>query len=364
MIDFTNCQIDLSANYGGSDKKRGIIYNDKKYMLKLSDKISEEKRNNLNSSYSNSAFSEYIGCHILKSIGFNVQNTLLGNITMTSSKGYDRTYPVVACENFIPQGYSLVEFKFIESAVLALGKPPRIPKLKDIYEILTNENEYFNKEFGEIALKSYWDLFIVDALLGNFDRHANNWGYLVKDGTNEIKLAPIYDCGSCLYPQIADEATKDIINSEEEVQKRIDKFPQAALSLDDGTKVNYKQYINSFENQDCTDALFRIFPKIDMNKIHDIINDTKEISDVRKEFYCFMLDKRYEQILKAPYLRYLEMQGNKQKASPIEIQNIKQETENVPINDRPKENIMYEKSNQDINNDISEEYDNDFDMEL
>lgn len=32
MIDFTNCQIDLSANYGGSDKKRGIIYNDKKYI--------------------------------------------------------------------------------------------------------------------------------------------------------------------------------------------------------------------------------------------------------------------------------------------------------------------------------------------
>lgn len=53
-----------------------------------------------------------------------------------------------------------------------------------------------------------------------------------------------------------------------------------------------------------------------------------------------------------------------QKASPIEIQNIKQDTKNIPINDKPKENIMYEKSNQDINNDISEEYDNDFDMEL
>lgn len=37
---------------------------------------------------------------------------------------------------------------------------------------------------------------------------------------------------------------------------------------------------------------------------------------------------------------------------------------NVPINNKPKENIMYKKSNQDINNDISEEYDDDFDMEL
>ena len=306
MIDFTNCPIDFSANYGGSDKKRGIVFNGKRYMLKLSDKVPEEKRNELNSSYSNSAFSEYIGCHILKSIGFNTQNTLLGNITMTSSKGYDRVYPVVACENFIPKGYSLVEFKFIESALLFDGKPPKTPRIKDIYEILTHENAYFDKKFGDKALKSYWDLFIADALLGNFDRHANNWGYLVQDGTNEISLAPMYDCGSCLYPQLADDVLQDIMNSEEETQLRIDVFPLAALTLDDGKKASYKEYINSFSNQDCTDALLRIFPKIDMVKIHEIVNNTEGISDVRKQFYCYMLDKRYEQILEKPYNKYMD----------------------------------------------------------
>lgn len=86
MIDFTNCPIDLTANYGGSDKKRGILYDNKRYMLKLSDRFSEEKRNSLNSSYTNSAYSEYIGCHILQSMGFSVQNTLLGSISMISSK--------------------------------------------------------------------------------------------------------------------------------------------------------------------------------------------------------------------------------------------------------------------------------------
>lgn len=49
---------------------------------------------------------------------------------MTSSKGYDRVYPVVACENFIPKGYSLVEFKFIESALLFDGKPLKHQELK------------------------------------------------------------------------------------------------------------------------------------------------------------------------------------------------------------------------------------------
>lgn len=51
LIDFTNCEIDLTANYGGSDKKRGVIYQGRRYMLKLSDRIPEKKQNSLNSSY-------------------------------------------------------------------------------------------------------------------------------------------------------------------------------------------------------------------------------------------------------------------------------------------------------------------------
>lgn len=116
----------------------------------------------------------------------------------------------------------------------------------------------------------------------------------------------MYDCGSCLYPQLADDVLQDIMNSEEETQLRIDVFPLAALTLDDGKKASYKEYINSFSNQDCTDALLRIFPKIDMVKIHEIVNNTEGISDVRKQFYCYMLDKRYEQILEKPYNKYMD----------------------------------------------------------
>lgn len=46
----------------------------------------------------------------------------------------------------------------------------------------------------------------------------------------------MYDCGSCLYPQLADDVLQDIMNSEEETQLRIDVFPLAALTLDDGKK--------------------------------------------------------------------------------------------------------------------------------
>lgn len=94
MIDFTNCPIDRTANYGGSDQKRGIIYQGERYMLKMADRISDDKRNSLNSSYSNCVFSENVCCEILKGLGFDVQETLLGFVT--DKNGVDK--PAVACK--------------------------------------------------------------------------------------------------------------------------------------------------------------------------------------------------------------------------------------------------------------------------
>ena len=302
MLDFTFCQVDKTANYGGSDKKRGIFYNDARYMLKMSDRIREDKRNDWNSSYTNSAFSEYLGCHIIASIGLNVQETLLGTMTLISSMGIPRIYPVVACKNFVPDGYSLVEFKNIENALLD-HKAPKIPKIVDVYAVFTNDNPYFSGSFAREALANYWDIFIVDALLGNFDRHANNWGYLINNQTQKMEAAPIYDCGSCLYPQFADDSLEHIISNQDEIQMRIDKFPLAALEGLDGRKVSYKTYINSLVNDDCTEALQRIFPKINMGVIDSIIDETEGLSDLRRNFYKVMLHARYSQILESAYTK-------------------------------------------------------------
>lgn len=311
MIDFTSCDIDLTANYGGSDQKRGIIYHNEKYMLKLPDRISDDKRNGLNSSYSNSVYSENVCCDILKNLGFKVQETLLGYIT--DKKGEPK--PVVACKNFVPQGYSMVDFRAIEDAVLIDRKAGKIPKIKDIYEIMNGNNAYFSEQSGAIALKKYWDTFILDAMLGNFDRHANNWAYFIKNDGTKMRTAPIYDCGSCLYPQISDDAIPSILASENEIRMRIDKFPTAALELPDKTKANYKEYINSLENPDCTAALLRIYPRINIDKINETIYNNPDIPNIRKEFYSIMIKNRIEQILEPAYekaccLAHTHSEGN------------------------------------------------------
>ena len=70
MIDFTNCQKNKYKYYGGKNGgKICIIYNNQDYMLKfpsINNGISEHE-------YSNSCISEYIACHIINSIGLNVE---------------------------------------------------------------------------------------------------------------------------------------------------------------------------------------------------------------------------------------------------------------------------------------------------
>lgn len=141
MIDFTNCQIDKAANYGGSDQKRGIIYNGERYMLKMSDRLNSDRRNGLNSSYSNSTLSEHLCCTIVKTFDFDVQDTIYGYIT--TERGDKK--PVVACKNFVPNGYQLVDFKAIAGAVLDT-KPSKIPHIEDICSYEQNRHCH-NKDY-------------------------------------------------------------------------------------------------------------------------------------------------------------------------------------------------------------------------
>lgn len=185
-----------------------------------------------------------------------------------------------------------------------IDKPRKIPRIKDIYTVMRSNEGIFQYLDGEKAIEAYWDSFIVDALIGNFDRHANNWGYLFNPTTKDAKIAPVFDCGSCLYPQLTDEAIENILNKQDEIQLRIDKFPTAALDIGNGIKANYKEYIGSFENKDCVKALQRIYPKINLEFISDIIDSVDGISDVRRHFYKLMLNERYRQIIQQSYLLY------------------------------------------------------------
>lgn len=288
MIDFTNCEINKFKYYGGKNGgKICIKYNDEDYMLKfpgINEGISEH-------GYSNNCISEYIACHIIKTLGIKVQDTLLGTYNLNNTQKV-----VVACKDFTSNGTILKQFAELKNSQIETSKNGYGTELNEVIETIEEQQIYDVKELKEF----FWDMFIADCLVGNFDRHNGNWGFLINENLEKIEIAPIYDCASCLYPQLTDERIAEIVNDEKEMEARIFVFPTSALKIND-RKINYFDFISSLENEDCNEALKRMFKKIDIDEINKVIDETPFICDIRKDFYKKIIKMRYEKILKYSY---------------------------------------------------------------
>ena len=279
MIDFTNA-IEQLNSYRGSEKKKTLIYNNKKYLVKFPDPVREK---NKNISYINNAFSEYVGSNIFKLIGFKTQNTELGVYEYDGKKKI-----VCACEDFTDDDNVLYEF---ENLVLSTNPDKKIEtELNDIIDVI-KESKMINTEE---TIEKFWDMFIVDSLIGNTDRHNGNWGFLLNKKTGKIDFSPIYDCGSCLNQMIEDEELEKI--TETEIKNLA--INSYSCIKEKGKKINYITYIKEMKNKECNEAIKRIFPNIKINEIKNFINNIEEITTARKEFYKNIIEQRYNIIEK------------------------------------------------------------------
>ena len=283
VIDFTDLKKRKKTYAGANGNKISVIYEGEQYMLKFP----PQAKLNKGMSYSNSCFSEYLGCQIYESIGILVQKTLMGVYTV---KGKQKI--VVACGDFTEPGISLQDFASLKNRMIDSERQGYGTELIDILQTI-DEQTLVDRDS---LLERFWDMFIVDAFIGNWDRHNGNWGFLYDDRTDEITLAPVYDCGSCLYPQADEKIMKAVLSDPGERNHRIYNIPLSAI-MQEGKKIKYFDYISSLQNEDCNRALKRIVPRIDMEKIKDIIDYTPFISDLQKEFYLMMLTERKEHIL-------------------------------------------------------------------
>ena len=287
MIDFSKATEELNS-YKGSEKKKTLIYDNIKYLVKFPDPIREK---NKNISYINNAFSEYVGSNIFKIIGFKTQNTLLGKYTYSGKEKI-----VCACEGFTDGNHVLYEF---ENLALSANPDKKIEtELSDIMEVIEEIKNLtqINLIIIDNIKEKFWDMFIVDALIGNTDRHNGNWGLLVNARSNRATFSPIYDCGSCLNPILEDVEIKKI-NETELKNLAINCY---SCIKENGKKINYMTYIKSTKNEECNNAINRVFKKINIVQIDKFIDEIPCMTTVRKEFYKKIIYYRYE-ILKSVY---------------------------------------------------------------
>lgn len=283
MIDFSKCDEELN-NYKGSEKKKTLIYDNKKYLVKFPDPIREK---NKNISYINNAFSEYVGSNIFKIAGFETQNTILGKYNYNGKEKI-----VCACEDFTDGNHVLYEF---ENLALSTNPDKKIEtELSDVMEVIDeiNSTKKINIILNDNIKEKFWDMFIIDCLIGNTDRHNGNWGLLINARSDRAIFSPIYDCGSCLNPMLEDEAIQNLT----EVEIKNLAINCYSCIKENGKKINYMTYIKQMKNEECNNAICRVFDKIDIEKIKKFINGIEVMSNVRKDFYIKIIEIRYESI--------------------------------------------------------------------
>ncbi len=282
-IDFTKLEKRKKMYAGANGNKISVVYNDEQYMLKFP----SAAKQNQNLLYSNSCFSEYIGCKIYEILEIPVQKTMLGTYNV---KGKHKI--VVACGDFTKPGVVLQDFASLKNQMIDSERNGYGTELLDILNTIDEQNVV---DRGAL-LSRFWDMFVIDAFIGNWDRHNGNWGFLYDTRTDEVELAPVYDCGSSLFPQADEAIMNEVLKNDDELRFRVFEIPTSAIMLD-GKKIKYFDFISATQNEDCNRAIRRITPKIDMKKIKSVIEETPYLSELQRKFYFKMLSERKNRIL-------------------------------------------------------------------
>ena len=286
MVDLTHVKW-LPNRFGGSESKWTMEYEGKLYMVKFPDPNRAPKQTAL--SYMNNHYSEYIGCHIFQMLEIPAQNTFLGRGTPPNS---NREKIAVACEVFCQDTPGcLIEFgKFFLHETDSYKR--KKTTLEDVIRVIDEDVTITNKPQAKIF---FWDMFVVDALIGNGDRHLDNWGFIqALDGT--LSPAPVYDCGSSLAPLVTDNEKSDFL-LDGKAFKNVEYNLCSAYRFQ-GKRTRYHEI---FKNppEDLRRAIQRIVPRIKAvsARIDEFIDRTEGLSDISKEYMKKSLLLRRELIL-------------------------------------------------------------------
>ena len=278
MIDYTKYP-DGDRFYSGAERKKSIMINGNAYLVKFQKNSREGLRFN--------HVSEYLGSHIFAMLGIETQETNLGLYNGEN---------IVAIKDFLEEDETFVPFNGVGDSSLEQDKEKYQYSYEDIIEMLKDNMKLTDVEQ---TIDLFWDMFIIDALIANFDRHGSNWGFIKKD--NKYRLSPIFDNGSSLFPQLnTDEKIDAVLNDQSEIDQRIYKFPTSQVKYH-GKKSSYYEIISSLEFEECNRALVRITERVDLNKMNKLIDSIEAISEKRKEFYKTILKQRFEKILLESY---------------------------------------------------------------
>ncbi len=178
----------------------------------------------------------------------------------------------------------------------------------DLYEILMMIQEHPLLKELDFVQEHFWNMFVVDALIGNTDRNNSNWGVIIRaNGTKE--LAPFYDNGNCLNSKWDDKKMQAVLSIEKNMETEAFLARRCIFELE-GRKLNPYHLIERMEYEDCNHAVRKITPKVAtaLPEIEEMIFGILVLTEIQKKFYLAVMGERYEKVLKPTCHKIMEQE--------------------------------------------------------
>ena len=277
IIDVTNAP-SSGRVYGGSDtQKLGLRTHGANWMFKFPSK-------------SHRAAAEVFGAEVYDILGFPVQETYLARYGKTSG---------VICKDFCRKGDILQPIESYMTTFLPKNLPDWRARLAhgrmelETTLLLFREHPAFRR-WPEVR-ERFWDIFLIDALIGNTQRMPSDWGIL-QHADGALKLAPIYDNGAALSPLPSEDDMEDMMMDVNKLYDYAVVQWECSFLDKNGAPIRPFKFLENNADERLQKEFFWLFPKLSQ-KAEEIINLPMEISvftDTEKTFYQNVLSARID----------------------------------------------------------------------
>jgi hypothetical protein len=201
----------------------------------------------------------------------------------------------------------LIEFRMLKNslpdeadAFLERSSDGRVTLMSDMLSAIRSLSDAYGVSG---MLERFWDMFVVDAFIGNKDRNNGNWGLLSRKG-EIMGLAPVYDNGNSFFNKRRASMNGARAPDSRLVEQDAVGTAVSVYRRDDGRHVKPFDYIGEELDADCNAALSRFMGRIDMAEVMALVDSIPEsalnfdVLDRRmREFTKKILIERYDKAL-------------------------------------------------------------------
>lgn len=279
-----NPMIDISSmkpsgkTYDGSYAKEGMTDGTDEYIVKWG------KKGDL------SAFTEYVASRVASEIGISAHEVWLSNIngeTVAVLKDFTQEYGELhTLENARQSSYDTDELGIHYT-------------YDEVLHLLDVHLKMSDAERAQAKVK-FWQMFILDAILGNRDRHPGNWGIASKNGV--YRFAPLFDNGGSLFPNVNRTISeyRDAEARRKFIYERVYIFPASVFRMkfeDTYKKTNYEHVIHDMaEDTEFKQQLSRLKSTLTVGKLGRTVEEvvkSLEVDEYIKRFWVEIVVMRY-----------------------------------------------------------------------